>query len=216
MQTFDELLHQAVAFHGHLCPGQVLGVRMAMAGCRDLRIEEPKVMGKGLVVFVEIDRCAADAIQAVTGCSLGKRTLKHLDYGKMAATFVNIATREAVRVVARDDARERAGAYAPGVADPRQAQLAAYRVMPEAELLSLTPVLIQPGWLDRRRGRVFCQLCGEGVNYGREVMSDGLTLCRSCFAGGYYVPRADSRAAATVDVSRDRSVGAEQGRAVWS
>ena len=211
MRPFDELLQEAVAFHGHLCPGQVLGVRMAMAGCRDLGIAEPKVMGKGLVVFVEIDRCAADAIQAITGCSLGKRTLKHLDYGKMAATFVNVATGQAVRVLARDDARERASLYAPGVADPRECQIAAYRVMPETELLSLTPVVIRPGWLDRRRIRVSCQLCGEGVNYGREVVSDGLTLCRSCFAGGYYVQRTDSRAAATVDVSRDRSVGAEQG-----
>lgn len=206
MRPFDELLQEAVAFHGHLCPGQVLGVRVAQAGCRDLRIEEPKAMGKGLVVFVEIDRCAADAIQAVTGCSLGKRTLKHLDYGKMAATFVNVATREAVRVVARDDARERAGAYAPGVADPRQAQLAAYRIMPEAELLSLTPVVIRPGWLDRRRVRVVCQLCGEGVNYGREVMSDGLTLCRSCFAGGYYIPQTGSGAAALAEVGRSARV----------
>ncbi|MBI2544417.1 MAG: formylmethanofuran dehydrogenase subunit E family protein, partial [Candidatus Rokubacteria bacterium] len=90
VKPFGELLREAVAFHGHLCPGQVLGVRMAMAGCRALGVAEPKGMGKNLVVFVEIDRCATDAIQAVTGCSLGKRTLKHVDYGKMAATFVNV------------------------------------------------------------------------------------------------------------------------------
>lgn len=208
MRPFDELLTEAVAFHGHLCPGQVLGVRMAVAGCRALQIDEPKAMGKGLVIFVEIDRCATDAIQAVTGCSLGKRTLKHMDYGKMAATFVRVATGEAVRVVARDDARERASAYASGVADPRKAQAEAYRVMPEAELLSLTPVVIRPGWLDRNRVRVFCQLCGEGVNYGLEVVTDGLTLCRSCFAGGYYAPRTDSRAATTADVAGARSVDA--------
>jgi formylmethanofuran dehydrogenase subunit E len=188
MKPFHELLEEAVAFHGHLCPGQILGVRMAMAGCRALGIEEPKRMHKNLVVFVEIDRCATDAIQAVTGCSLGRRTLKHLDYGKMAATFVNVASGEAVRVVAREDARERAGAYTPGVTDPREAQIVAYQVMPEAELLSVTPVVIQRGWLDRRRVRVFCQLCGEGVNYGREVVSGELTLCQPCFAGGYYTP----------------------------
>src|SRR3990172_12461386 len=113
MKPFDELLQEAVAFHGHLCPGQILGVRMAMVGCRALGVEEPKAMGKGLVVFVEIDRCACDAIQVVSGCSLGKRTLKHLDYGKMAATFVNVSTEEAVRVVARADARGRASADAP-------------------------------------------------------------------------------------------------------
>ncbi|MBI2154118.1 MAG: TraR/DksA C4-type zinc finger protein [Candidatus Rokubacteria bacterium] len=201
MKPFGELLREAVAFHGHLCPGQVLGVRMAMAGCRALGVAEPKGMGKNLVVFVEIDRCATDAIQAVTGCSLGKRTLKHVDYGKMAATFVNVATGEAVRVAARDDARERASGYAPGVSDPREAQVVAYGVMPEPELLRLTPVLIQPGWLDRRRVRVPCSLCGEGVNYGREVVSDGLTLCRSCAAGAYYVPRTDTQGAIGTSVA---------------
>lgn len=188
MRSFDELLCDAVAFHGHLCPGQVLGVRMAIAGCRGLDIEEPKTMGKNLVVFVEIDRCATDAIQAVTGCSLGRRTLKHLDYGKMAATFVDVSPGQAVRVVARDDARARARAYAPGVADPRKAQTIAYGVMPEDEILRLELVVIRSGWLDRERVRVFCQLCGEGVNYGLEVVSDDLTLCRSCFGTGYYVP----------------------------
>ena len=202
MRPFDELLQEAMTFHGHLCPGQVLGVRMAMAGCRALGVAEPKGAHKNLVVFVEIDRCATDAIQAVTGCSLGKRTLKHVDYGKMAATFVNVATSEAVRVVARDDARGRASAYAPGVTDPRKAQIAGYGVMPEIELLSLTPVVIQPGWLDRQRVRVSCRLCGEGVNYGREVVSDGHPLCRSCFAGGYYVPRPDVARATAVEVGR--------------
>jgi formylmethanofuran dehydrogenase subunit E len=75
--TFDELLAHAVAFHGHLCPGQVLGVRMAIAGCRELGFERPWTAGKRLVVFVEIDRCATDAVEALTGVSLGKRTLKH-------------------------------------------------------------------------------------------------------------------------------------------
>lgn len=199
MRPFDELLREAVAFHGHLCPGQILGVRMAVAGCRELSIGEPKNLHKGLVVFVEIDRCATDAIQVVTGCSLGRRTLKHLDYGKMAATFVHVATGEAVRVVARDEARKRASVYAPGIADPREIQIAAYRAMPEAELLRLEPVVIQPGWLDRPRGRVSCQLCGEGVNYGREIVLDGITFCRPCFAGSYYLPRTDAACAGPVE-----------------
>ena len=104
MRSFDELLHESSAIHGHHCAGQVLGVRMAMAGCREVAIDEPKACKK-LVVYVEMDRCATDAVQAVTGCSLGKRTLKFLDYGKMAATFVNTETRRAVRVLAKDDAR---------------------------------------------------------------------------------------------------------------
>jgi formylmethanofuran dehydrogenase subunit E len=91
-RPFADLLEEAVRFHGHLCPGQVLGVRMALAGCRELGIDRPRSVGKRLVVFVEIDRCATDAIQALTGVSIGKRTLKHLDYGKMAATFADVET----------------------------------------------------------------------------------------------------------------------------
>lgn len=185
-RVFDELLDEAVAFHGHLCPGQVLGVRMAIAGCRALGVAHPRRAGKRLVVFVEIDRCATDAIQALTGVSLGKRTLKHVDYGKTAATFVDTATREAVRVAARDDARELAGAVAPGERDARRAQTAAYRTLPEDRLLRLERVAVDPGWLDRSRRRVFCAQCGEGVNYEREVHAGGRVLCRACAGESYY------------------------------
>lgn len=188
-RPFDDLLAEAVRFHGHLCPGQVLGVRMALAGCRELGIDEPRRVGKRLVVLVEIDRCATDAIQALTGVSLGKRTLKHLDYGKMAATFADAVTGAAVRVVARDDARERAAAWAPGESDPRRAQAAAYRVMPEELLLRLQPVAVHPGWLDRRRVRAACEGCGEGVNYERGVRVRGRLLCRPCSGDSYYTPR---------------------------
>ena len=185
-RAFDELLTEAVHFHGHLCPGQVLGVRMTLAGCREIGIERPQRAGKRLVVFVEIDRCATDAIQALTGVSVGKRTLKHLDYGKMAATFLNRTTGVGVRVSARDSARALAGAWAPGESDPRAAQILAYRVMSEADLLRIEAVGIRPGWLDRRRVRVFCQGCGEGINYQREVMAEGRALCRPCSGDGYY------------------------------
>jgi len=185
-RSFDELLAEAEAFHGHGCPGQVLGVRIVQAGCREIGIDNPRAAGKGLVVFVELDRCAADAIQALTGVSVGKRTLKHVDFGKMAATFVDVARGRAVRVAARDSAREHAHEYAPPGADERQAQIAAYRVMPESELLSITPVTIKPGWLDRKRVRVFCDVCGEGINYQREVVRDGQTLCRHCAGDAYY------------------------------
>ena len=192
-RPFDELVEDAVAFHGHLCPGQVLGVRMAVTGCREVGIPLPRRAGKGLVVFVEIDRCATDAIQALTGVSLGKRTLKHLDYGKMAATFVNVAGGAAVRVSARDDARTLAPSYAPGEADARQAQIQAYQVMPEAALLSIEPVVVNPGWLDRRRVRVLCEECGEGINYQRELTAGGRILCRPCGGEGYYSARPPGR-----------------------
>ncbi|OGL29990.1 MAG: hypothetical protein A3G97_09890 [Candidatus Rokubacteria bacterium RIFCSPLOWO2_12_FULL_69_21] len=192
-RPFDELVEEAVAFHGHLCPGQVLGVRMAVTGCREVGIPLPRRAGKGLVVFVEIDRCATDAIQALTGVSLGKRTLKHLDYGKMAATFVNVAGGAAVRVSARDDARTLAPSYAPGEADARQAQIQAYQVMPEAALLSIESVVVNPGWLDRRRVRVLCEECGEGINYQRELTAGGRILCRPCGGEGYYSARPPGR-----------------------
>ena len=187
-QRFDDLLARAVEFHGHLCPGQVLGVRMAVAGCRDLGLEHPRRAGKRLVVFVEVDRCATDAIEALTGVSIGKRTLKHLDYGKTAATFADVVTGAAVRVSARDGARELAPEWAAGDPDPRLTQIAAYRVMPEPLLLSIKPVAIAPGWLDRRRMRVACEACGEGIHYQREVVRRGRTLCRPCSGDAYYVP----------------------------
>jgi formylmethanofuran dehydrogenase subunit E len=187
-RAFDELLHEAVAFHGHLCPGQVLGVRMALAGCRALGIAEPRRAGKRLVVFVEIDRCASDAIQALTGVSLGKHTLKHVDYGKTAATFVDVHSGEAVRVVARDDARALAAALAPHEPDRRRAQTEAYRTMPEPALLRLERVTVDPGWLGRSRRRVSCGRCGEGITYQREVAVGGRILCRACAGESYYAP----------------------------
>ena len=187
-RPFDDLLREAVAFHGHLCPGQVLGVRMTVAGCRALAVAHPQQAGKRLVVFVEIDRCATDAIQALTGVSLGKRTLEHVDHGKMAATFADTVTREAVRVLARDDAR--AAGVVAGEPDARRAQTVAYRTMPEDRLLCLERVIVDPGWLDRRRVRIACAQCGEGVNYEREVLAGGRVLCRGCAGESYYVAAA--------------------------
>jgi formylmethanofuran dehydrogenase subunit E len=186
MRSFDELLQESSAIHGHHCAGQVLGVRMAMAGCREVAIDEPKGCKK-LVVYVEMDRCATDAVQAVTGCSLGKRTLKFLDYGKMAATFVNTETQQAVRVLAKDDARSLAQRYVQDSANLREAQKQAYRIMPEDALFSMTPMSLQiptqemPGY---RGDRVQCAECGEGINYHREVRVNGRTLCIPCAQGG--------------------------------
>jgi formylmethanofuran dehydrogenase subunit E len=187
-RAFDELLDEAVAFHGHLCPGQVLGVRMTIAGCRTLGFQYPRQAGKRLVVLVEIDRCATDAIEALTGVSLGKRTLKHVDHGKMAATFVDTLTGAAVRVAAREAARELARRRVPAEPDPRRAQTAAYRTLPEPELLTLEAVAVDPAWIARPRVRVRCEACGEGVNYRRQVRHEGRTLCRACAGDRYYTP----------------------------
>src|SRR4030067_3517032 len=122
--NFEELLNESAKTHGHLCPGQVLGVRMSMLGLGEIGIEDPKGKDrKNLIVFVEMDRCATDAVQSVTGCSLGHRTMKFMDYGKMAATFVNLKTARAVRIIAREDARETAREVFPEIGHPYEAQL---------------------------------------------------------------------------------------------
>jgi formylmethanofuran dehydrogenase subunit E len=190
MEPLDELLQRAEHSHGHMCAGQVLGVRMALLGCRAIGIEDPRGSDKKrLLVFVEIDRCAADAINTVTDCRLGKRTLKFHDYGKLAATFLNTKTGEAVRVVALDSSREAADCAFPEIENKYQRQLQAYKLLPDEELFKTervrveVPVQDQPG---RPVSRVICEDCGEGVNDHREVTRDGRTLCLSCAGGGYY------------------------------
>jgi formylmethanofuran dehydrogenase subunit E len=189
MKTLEEYIALAAQKHGHMCPGQVLGIRMAMLGLKALAIDDPAQHRKRLVTFVEIDRCATDAVSLVTGCRLGKRSLKFLDYGKVAATFLDLESHRAVRVVARDDARQKAQAMFPELADPHQAQLQAYKVMDEEELFTLQPVRVKlpPEDLPARpRSRVTCEGCGEGVNDGRERRVDGRILCRSCAGESYY------------------------------
>src|SRR5580698_1659256 len=130
MPTLDELLEEAKVAHGHLCAGQVLGVRLALLGCNRLGIEQPRGRDrKRLVTFVEIDRCATDAIGVVTGCRLGKRALKFRDWGKMAATFVDVSTGQAVRIAARESSKERARELYPEIENKNQQQMRAYREM---------------------------------------------------------------------------------------
>ncbi len=161
-----------------------------MIGCREVAIDEPRGCKK-LLVYVEMDRCATDAVQAVTGCTLGKRTLKYLDYGKMAATFVNLETEKAVRVLARDDARLLVSQFSPDTIDLREAQKKAYTIMPEDALFAIQPTVVHtpaenmPGY---RGSRVFCDECGEGINFSREIKVHGRTLCVPC-AHGSYLPQ---------------------------
>src|SRR5579875_3997885 len=132
MDSLDELLHQAERAHGHLCAGQILGVRMAILGCRRLGIEDPRGKDrKRLVTYVEIDRCATDAIGVVTGCRLGKRALKFRDWGKMAATFVDLSTNRAIRIVALESSKQRARELYPEIENKNQQQMKAYREMPD-------------------------------------------------------------------------------------
>ncbi len=187
----DELLAEAEKAHGHLCAGQVLGVRMAMAGLQRLGIDDPRGRDrKRLVTFVEIDRCATDAVGVVTGCRLGKRALKFRDFGKMAATFIDLETNRAVRVAAKETSKDRAREMFPEMTSKGQQQMAAYRVMPEDELFDFAWVRVElqpedfPGY--KPPARVICAACGEGISFKREVLQDGRTLCRSCAGEGYY------------------------------
>lgn len=187
---FESLLNESVKMHGHLCPGQVLGVRMSMLGLKKIGIQDSKGKDrKNLIVFVEIDRCATDAIQSVTGCSLGHRTMKFMDYGKMAATFVNLKTAKAARVIAKEDARGKAKDLFPLIEDKYQAQLEAYKIMRDDELFNISDVNVElrpedmPG---KPLRRLKCDSCGEYVQDMRDILRDKKILCKPCAVGGYY------------------------------
>ena len=184
MESIDELLREAEAAHGHLCAGQVLGVRMAMLGCRRLGLAEPRGRDrKRLVTFIEIDRCATDAIGVVTGCRLGKRALKFRDWGKMAATFVDLQTGRAVRIVALDSSKQRARELYPEIANKNQQQMKAYAELDDAELFGeqWVAVEVNPNELPGFKGaRIACDRCGEGVSYDRFVEREEQRLCLAC------------------------------------
>ena len=184
METFEVLLENAEAAHGHMCPGQILGVRMALMGLRLLGIEDPRGSDrKRLVTYVEIDRCATDAIGMVTGCRLGKRTLKFRDWGKMATTFVDLERGRGIRIVAREDSRRLAEQLHPGLESKKAQQMAAYRTLDDDHLFTADWVrlTVPPSELPGFKGERFhCPRCGEGVNFGRFEEVDGERLCLSC------------------------------------
>jgi formylmethanofuran dehydrogenase subunit E len=216
MQTFDALLREAETAHGHLCAGQILGVRLAMLGCERLGIDDPKGLvnpkdRKRLVTFIEIDRCATDAIAVVTGCRLGKRAIKFRDWGKMAATFVDLASPitpalasslppqaetpvyKAIRIAALESSKQRARDLYPQIENKNQQQMLAYRELPNAELFSEEWVAVplhpreMPGY---KSTRIACEQCGEGINYDREIHRDEKILCEACASPEtrYYQP----------------------------
>lgn len=184
MESLDDLLVKAEAAHGHLCAGQILGVRMALLGLERLGIADPRGADrKRLVTYVEIDRCATDAIGMVTGCRLGKRALKFRDWGKMAATFVDLVTGRGVRIVALEDSRELARQLYPHVEPKSRQQVLAYRELSDAQLFreQAVRVNVDAAELPGTKGeRVLCPRCGEGVNFGRFVEFEGERLCLSC------------------------------------
>ncbi len=190
MPTLDDYLRESEKAHGHLCAGQVLGVRMAMLGLKKLGIEDPRGKDrKRLVTFVEIDRCATDAVAVVTGCRLGKRALKFRDWGKVAATFVDVTSGRAFRIAARESSKALAKSMHPEISDKNQQQMLAYREMADADLFDVQEVRVElppeefPGY---KGERVICDACGEGINFRREVRREGRVLCRACAGESYY------------------------------
>src|SRR5882762_1955736 len=194
MEPIDDLLERHELTHGNLCPGTLLALRMSVLGCALVGIEDPRGADrKQLIVWIEIDRWLADAVETATGARLGKRTLKFLDYGKLAATFLNIETGKAVRIVALESSRRLADLRHPEIEDKYERQMQTYREAAEEELFGVTDVQLQVRAKDlpgHPRSRVICHKCGEGVNDGREIsLPDRITLCRSCDYGTYYQPQ---------------------------
>ncbi|MBI5594302.1 MAG: formylmethanofuran dehydrogenase subunit E family protein [Deltaproteobacteria bacterium] len=193
MEPFETLLQKSIAEHGHLCAGQVIGVRMAMTGCKLIGIEEPKdeKWRKKIIAYVEIDRCATDAIQSVTGCRMGKRTLKFCDYGINAATFLNLDTKKAYRILSTEESRKIAPRYAPEETDLMRQQLIGYQRMPDDELFNIQQVQVHleewemPG---PSRRKAVCMRCGQVVRDRREVKQNNEVLCRICAREAYYIP----------------------------
>src|SRR5450755_3623083 len=190
MKSLDEYLLDAAQAHGHLCAGQVLGVRLAILGLQKLSIDDPHGKNrKRLITFVEIDRCATDAVAVVTGCRLGKRALKFRDWGKVAATFVDLDTERAVRVCARESSKALARQMHPEIENKNQQQMLAYREISNDDLFTVqwVKVALPPEELPGYKGeRIVCQQCGEGINFQREVRRNGEILCRACAGASYY------------------------------
>jgi len=188
MDDLRPLLEESGKRHSHLCPRLVLGVRMALAGALALGLEVPR-QDKGLLVIAETDGCFLDGLAVTAGVSPGHRTLRIEDYGKVAATFVDVQTGAATRLTPRPDVRVRARDYVPGETRHYFAQLTGYQIMPDHELFSMTPVVLRTPVADlisRAGVRTTCAVCGEEIINEREIMVDGMAYCRSCWGPTYY------------------------------
>ncbi|MFN4196635.1 MAG: FmdE family protein [Caldimicrobium sp.] len=188
--SFEALLEICKERHGHLCAGQVLGAKLSLLGLELIGIRDPYGTDrKKFLVYVEIDRCATDAIQTVTGASLGKRTMKFLDYGIMAATFLNLETGVAFRILAKEEAKERAKIYFPEIKNAAQRELMAYKIMPIGELFEVSKVKVHYAECDlpgKTRKKVICTQCGVVVRDGKEVWKEGKPFCKICAGLSYF------------------------------
>ena len=188
MTLLEELLQRSAELHHHLCPRQVLGVRMGLLGGRLLELVVPQ-RDKRLLAIVETDGCASDGVAVATNCWVGRRTMRVLDFGKVAVTFVDTQTNRAMRIAPSQQSRHLAEQYAATAESRWHAYLLGYQHMPDAELFSVRPVQLRfslEELLSKESYRVICAHCGEEVTNQREVIQDGRTLCRPCAGHGYY------------------------------
>ena len=188
MRSLESILRQSAERHKHLCPRQVLGARMSLLAGEILELELPRA-DKRVLVIAETDGCTVDGIIAATGCHVGARTLRILDFGKVAATFTDTRTEESIRIIPAREARVLAGDYAPTARNQWEAMLIAYQVMPVSELyivehicldMPLTKIMSRPGV------KVVCERCNEEIINGREIVNGGSILCSACAGNGYY------------------------------
>ena len=187
-RTLDEILRDSASRHRRLCPRQVLGARMGLCAAEILGLELPRA-DQRLLVIAETDGCTVDGLSAATGCRVGNRTLRILDFGKVAATFTDTSTESSIRIVPASQARKAAAHYAPGAQHKWGAMLSGYQIMPASELFVVQQVQLNTPvaeMLSRPGRKAICDGCGEEVMNGREVLKDDLCLCRACSGEGYY------------------------------
>ena len=188
MTSLAELLEASAARHRHLCPRQVLGVRMGILAGRLLGLELPQA-SQCLLTIGETDGCFADGISIATGCWIGRRTLRVEDLGRIAATFVDTRTGRAVRIAPSSAARRLSADFAPEAGDRWEAYLVGYQRMPDVLLFDWQRVkLTAPveSILGHASRRAVCRICREEIINGREVHREGSVLCRACAGPTYY------------------------------
>ncbi len=188
MSTLEELLQMSSTRHQHLCPRQVLGVRMGMYAAEVLELGLPQ-QDKRLFTFLETDGCLLDGVSAATGCWVGRRTMCIMDFGKMAATFVDTRTDRAVRIAPHPEVRQTVRRYATRAEDQWHAYVEAYQVMPVEELLVVQPVHLivsMQAFISREGAKTRCNQCGEEIFNEREMYFEDQILCCSCAGQAYY------------------------------
>ena len=199
--NIKSLLDISTRDHSHLCPRQILGIRLGLAGMKALGYAAFPDK-KQLLIITETDGCFVDGLSAATNCTVGHRTLRVEDYGKVAAVFVDVKTGHAVRVAPMLDIRQRAYAYASDESRGYFAQMQAYQTMPDEEMFtcvevqldqSIEAIVSSPGL------RVNCDVCGEEIMNQREVRQNGSTLCHTCARGGYYHVRQNAILTCTIE-----------------